>query len=99
MTDKDDNGVKKPAEDSHLKYLAYVQDQLSAQGDKEEPDPILSVCSVGKVNQYQKQWADWQKTYMTKKINVSLCIIEAGLNVLDVDDSYTHFCVCMSLLM
>jgi len=54
MTDKDDNGVKKPAEDSHLKYLAYVQDQLSAQGDKEEPDPILSVCSVGKVNQYQK---------------------------------------------
>jgi len=66
-TDTDDNGVKKPSEDSHLKYLAYIQDQLSAQGDAEEPNPVLSVAPAGKLNQYTRKWEEWQKTYMTKK--------------------------------
>jgi len=65
ISDTNDEGIKKPADDSHLKYLAYVQDQLNAQ-DKEEPDPILS-RATGKANRYTRQWEDWQKTYMQKK--------------------------------
>jgi len=66
MTDKDDNGVKPPSEDSHLKYLAHVQEQLNEQG-KEEPDPILSKVPAGRGNQYTRQWEQWQKDYMQKK--------------------------------
>jgi len=61
-----DNGVKKPAEDSHLKYLEYVQNQLNEQM-KEEPDPILSRVPSGTTNQYSRLWAEWQKNYMQKQ--------------------------------
>jgi hypothetical protein len=66
MTEKDDNGVKPPSEDRHLKYLAYIQDQLAEQS-KEEPDPILSVCSKPIVNQYKRAWDEWEATYMKRK--------------------------------
>jgi len=66
MTDKDDNGVKPPSQDSHLKYLSYVQDQLAEQL-KEEPDPIMSVVPKEKTNQYKKMWDEWEATYMKRK--------------------------------
>lgn len=66
MTDKDDNGIKPPSVDSHLKYLSYVQDQLSEQGTQEEPNPILSVAPAGKNNQYKADWAKWEALYMKK---------------------------------
>jgi len=65
MTDTDDNGVKPPEKDSHLKYLAYVQDQLAAQ-PKVDPSPILSVLPSKTINQYQKDWEKWEATYMKK---------------------------------
>jgi len=60
-----DEGVKKPSEDSHLKYLAYIQDELNAQG-KVDPDPILSVTTVHH-NQYWPLWHKWEREYMGKK--------------------------------
>jgi hypothetical protein len=65
MTDSDDNGVKPPEKDSHLKYLAYVQDQLAAQ-PKADPSPILSTVPMNTINQYQKLWEKWEATYMKK---------------------------------
>jgi hypothetical protein len=65
MDEKNDNGVKPPSQDNHLKYLAYVQDQLAAQ-TKENPDPILSVVPTKTINQYQKDWENWQATYMKR---------------------------------
>jgi len=66
MSEKNPNGVKAPESDSHLKYLAYVQDQLAAQGSKKDPDPIVSVGPSQIINQYQILWEKWQATYMKR---------------------------------
>jgi len=60
-----DDGIRPPSEDSHLGYLAKIQDQLNAQ-TKVEPDPILSVIPNGAINQYTKLWEKWQNDYMKK---------------------------------
>jgi len=64
ISEKNDNGIKPPSEDNHLKYLAYIQDQISVTADD---NPLFSVVSVTKANTYKKQWEQWQKDYMTKK--------------------------------
>jgi len=64
ISDKNDNGIKPPAEDNHLKYLAYIQDQMTVTGDD---NPLFSVVSTKKANVYKQQWEQWQKDYMTKK--------------------------------
>jgi len=56
-----DGGIRAPSQDSHLKYLTHIQDQLNAQGDKEEPNPILSTVPAHATNQYKRQWEMWKE--------------------------------------
>jgi len=63
-----DGGVRSPQTDSHLKYLAYVEDQLNQQ----EQNTILScagpnVVTMKKKNEYEPLWDKWQADYMGKK--------------------------------
>jgi len=64
MSDKNPDGIREPSKDNHLKMLEYVQNQLNAQGQKEEPDPILSAVPQNAPNRYHKLWVDWQALHM-----------------------------------
>jgi len=64
MTETNLNGIKKPSEDNHLKYLMIVQDNLS---EAVSQDPLLSVVSTAKSNVYRRQWEQWQADHMQKK--------------------------------
>jgi len=65
ITSTNDNGVKDPKVDRHLKYLAAVEDELQKEGTTpSEPDPLLSVAAPIP-NIYHVQWGQWKKTYGT----------------------------------
>jgi len=65
ISSTNDNGVKDPKDDRHLRYLAAVEDEIQKTvSTASEPDPLLSVAAPIP-NIYWVKWAEWKKTYGT----------------------------------
>jgi len=66
-----DGGIKPPAVDSHLKYLAYVETQLQLQEWNTiltgAPSSTTAPTPPVKKNDYDTLWEKWQNDHMKKK--------------------------------
>jgi len=63
-----DGGIRSPKEDSHLKYLAHVESQLSeVENNPLFTQPLPGHSAPKKKSEYEVLWEKWEATHMGKK--------------------------------